>query len=250
MNLIEVAGRIIAEADYPVALTGAGISAESGIPTFRGKDGLWRKYRAEDLATPGAFFKDPCLVWEWYDWRRQIISEAKPNPGHNAIVELEKIKDEFLLITQNVDGLHRKAGNKKLVELHGNLWRLRCISDGRTWYDYSAPLDKIPPECECGAIARPDVVWFGESIPGEILRKAYEAVERCDVMLVVGTSAVVQPAASLPVMARGNARLIEINPDSTPITHLCEISLRMKAGEALPAIIEIVKDELGVMGSL
>ncbi len=246
MNPVETAGRIIADAEYPVILTGAGISAESGVPTFRGKDGLWRKYRPEQLATPDAFFRDPALVWEWYDWRRQIISRAEPNPGHIAISELERIKENSLLITQNVDGLHRKAGNRRIIELHGNLWRLKCIRDGRKWYSYEVPLKKIPPECECGAIARPDVVWFGETIPGEILRKAYESAEKCDVMLVVGTSAVVQPAASLPVIAVKNARIIEINPDSTPVSDLCEVSLRMNAGKALPEILRVVKKHLDI----
>jgi NAD-dependent deacetylase len=159
-----------------VVITGAGISAESGIPTFRGADGLWRRYRAEDLATPQAFQRDPRLVWEWYDWRRRLISEKEPNAGHVAIAAMEGLFEEFLLITQNVDGLHRKAGSRKLIEIHGNLWRVRCMGEGTVSSNNEVPLKEIPPRCECGALLRPDVVWFGESLSEKDLADSHMAL--------------------------------------------------------------------------
>jgi NAD-dependent deacetylase len=147
-----------------VALTGAGISAESGVPTFRGEGGLWRQYRAEELATPHAFRRDPSLVWEWYDWRRQLIGDCRPNAAHRTLVEMETHFDDFVLVTQNVDGLHRLAGSRNVVELHGDIWRMRCTSDcSAGWEDRTSPLPGVPARCpSCGALARPDVVWFGE----------------------------------------------------------------------------------------
>jgi NAD-dependent deacetylase len=174
-------------------ITGAGISAESGVPTFRGPHGLWRQYRAEDLATPQAFQRDPRLVWEWYDWRRRLISEKVPNAGHFAIAAMEGLFKEFLLITQNVDGLHRKAESSKLIEIHGNLWRVRCMDEGKVSSNAEVPLREIPPRCECGALLRPNVVWFGESISENDLDDSHMALQECDFLLVVGTSAVVQP---------------------------------------------------------
>ena len=143
-------------------LTGAGISAESGVPTFRGDGGLWKDYKAEDLATPEAFVKDPRLVWEWYNWRRELISKALPNAAHKALVQLEIRKREFTLITQNVDGLHDRAGSGRMLKLHGDIWRMRCTVCGANWPDRRAPLPKIPPHCACGGLARPGVVWFGD----------------------------------------------------------------------------------------
>jgi NAD-dependent deacetylase len=229
-----------------VVLTGAGISAESGIPTFRGEDGLWRRYRAEELATPAAFEADPQLVWEWYDWRRGIIGKAEPNPGHLAIAEMERLFPHFALITQNVDGLHRRAGNSKVIEIHGNLWQLRCVRDGRVREDYRSPLPVIPPLCECGALLRPHVVWFGESLDQGDLSRAYALIEECDLLLVVGTSAVVQPVASFPFMAKqAGAMVIEINKDSTSLSSAADESVQGKAGEILPALLKKVQEVHG-----
>jgi NAD-dependent deacetylase len=218
-------------------LTGAGISAESGVPTFRGKDGLWHNYRAEDLATPQAFERDPQLVWEWYDWRRGLIAACQPNAAHHTLVEMESHFDEFLLITQNVDGLHRLAGSQNIVELHGNIWGMRCTRACRApWQDRRIPLTPIPPRCpSCGTLARPDVVWFGESLPGAVLDAAFTAAQRCQVMLVIGTSAMVQPAASLPLVAlQQGAYVVEINPQATPLSQSVQESIRMAAAVALP----------------
>ncbi len=219
-------------------LTGAGVSAESGVPTFRGAGGLWRQFRAEDLATPEAFARDPRLVWEWDDWRRQKIAACRPNPAHHALAALESQAAEFLLITQNIDDLHRKAGSRRLVELHGNIWRVRCTREATVSALPDVPLREIPPRCGCGALLRPDIVWFGETLPAEALDRAFRAAETCDLFLVVGTSALVQPAASLPLAAkRHGAPVIEVNPDPTPISHLVDVSLQGKAGEILPALL-------------
>lgn len=226
-----------------VVLTGAGISAESGIPTFRGEDGLWKRYRVEELATPYAFQTNPKLVWEWYDWRRGIIAEAEPNPGHTAIAEMEQIFPDFLLITQNVDGLHRRVGNTKIIEIHGNLWQLRCVKEGTVRENYHVPLLDIPPTCECGALLRPHVVWFGESLDKEDLARSYNVIGECDLLLVVGTSAVVQPVASFPLMAkRRGAFVVEVNKEPTPISSLVDESLVGKAGEVLPALLARIKE--------
>ena len=224
-------------------LSGAGVSAESGVPTFRGTDGLWRRYRAEDLATPEAFERDPTLVWEWYDWRRQLIARCEPNPAHHAIAALEAGVPEFLLITQNVDGLHRKAGSRKMVELHGNLWRVRCLSEDTITENAEAPLASIPPRCACGGLLRPDVVWFGEPLSTEAIRQAYDAAETCDLMLVVGTSALVQPAASLPMIAKAHgAYVVEVNLEPTPFSALADEAHHGKAGEILPRLLGIQRE--------
>jgi NAD-dependent deacetylase len=227
------------QACFVAVLTGAGVSADSGVPTFRGADGLWRRHRAEDLATPEAFARDPRLVWEWYDWRRQLISGCEPNPAHHAIAALEARVPEFLLITQNVDGLHRKAGNRKLVEFHGNLWRLRCLTEGTLIENLETTLPSIPPRCACGALLRPDVVWFGEALPTEAVHRAYQAAESCDVMLVVGTSALVQPAASLPMIAKAHgAYVVEVNLEPTPLSSLVDEAHHGRAGEILPRLLD------------
>jgi len=220
-----------------VVLTGAGISAESGVPTFRGQGGLWHSYRAEDLATPQAFGRDPELVWEWYAWRRGIIGACRPNAAHLALVDMERSLDDFVLVTQNVDGLHRLAGSRRVLELHGNIWRLRCTLECRPpWEDRRDPLPEVPPCCpECGALARPDVVWFGEALPGAALTAALDASRRCGLMLVVGTSALVQPAATLPLLALGaGAHVVEINSQATPLSQLAAEVLREPAAQALP----------------
>jgi NAD-dependent deacetylase len=233
----------LARARRVAVLTGAGVSAESGVPTFRGEDGLWRQYRAEDLATPEAFLRDPKLVWEWYDWRRRLIARCQPNPAHFAIAFLERQVPEFLLITQNVDGLHRLAGSVGMVELHGNLWRARCLEDGRITERLEIPLEAIPPRCECGGLLRPDVVWFGEALPSDALQQAFQAAESCDVFLVVGTSAVVQPAASLPMVARSQgAFVVEVNLEPTPLTPIAHESHHGRAGEILPRLLATAPD--------
>ena len=219
-------------------LTGAGVSAESGVPTFRGEGGLWRSHRPEELATPQAFRRDPELVWQWYNWRRELIGACRPNAAHTTLSDMESTGEDLVLITQNVDGLHRLAGSQNVLELHGNIWRLRCTRGCRpAWIDRRAPLPEIPPRCpDCSALARPDVVWFGESLPGQVLEAALDAARRCRLMLVVGTSALVQPAASLPLLAlEGGARIVEINPQPTPLSDLVHQVIRQPAAIALPA---------------
>ncbi|MBI2313411.1 MAG: NAD-dependent deacylase [Betaproteobacteria bacterium] len=221
------------------ALTGAGISAESGVPTFRdAQTGLWARYRPEELATPEAFLRDPKLVWEWYEWRRGIVGKARPNPGHVALAEMERHIPHFTLITQNVDGLHREAGSRRVLELHGNIRRTKCFDENlvvESWPDTG----EVPPRCpRCGGLLRPDVVWFGEMLPEADLTAAVEAAENCEVFLCVGTSAVVEPAASLPFYAlRAGATVVEVNPGKTPLTGRASYSLRGAAGELLPALV-------------
>lgn len=161
-------------------LTGAGISAESGVPTFRGADGLWKQYRATDLATPEAFERDPKLVWEWYDWRRGLVNRCEPNPGHRVLARFEQFFAGFFLITQNVDGLHRKAGSRTIAEVHGNIWQTRCVREGTIREDCRVPLPEIPPRCSCSALLRPNVVWFGEALPWDIFEQAQRAAQDCD----------------------------------------------------------------------
>jgi NAD-dependent deacetylase len=223
-----------------VASTGAGISAESGLSTFRDKQtGLWAKYRPEDLATPQAFRRDPRMVWEWYEWRRGFVAEAQPNPGHHALARIEAQRPGFLLVTQNVDGLHAKAGSRNLVELHGNIRRSICF-DHRHLAESWLPTNDPPPRCaQCGSPLRPDVVWFGEALPQDALQRAQQAAATCDLFLSIGTSTMVYPAAELPYIAGSNgAVVIEINPDETPLSRLADFVVREKAGTALPAIAQ------------
>ena len=219
-------------------LTGAGISAESGVATFRGPGGLWREYKPEDLATPEAFARDPKLVWEWYDWRRSEIAKAKPNAGHSALVKLEIRKPHFTLITQNVDGLHDMAGSGKILKLHGDIWRLRCLQCGANWPNRRVPLPKLPPHCACGGLARPGVVWFGEPLPDGMMREAEHAVLESEVLLVVGTSAQVYPAAGLiPLAKQAGARVIQVNLEATPYSDIVDCEIEGPAGEILPQLI-------------
>ena len=228
----------LAEAQSVAVLTGAGISAESGIPTFRGAGGLWNHYRAEDLATPEAFARDPRLVWEWYNWRRETIAKAAPNPAHLALVKLERAKPSFTLITQNVDGLHNLAGSGRVLKLHGDIWRMRCTDCGSNWPDRRVPLPKLPPHCACGGLARPGVVWFGEPLPPGMMNEAEHAVASSEVFLVIGTSATVYPAAGLVPFANQNgAVVIEINLEPTPFSESVDFALEGPAGELLPQLL-------------
>ncbi len=222
-------------------LTGSGISAESGVPTFReAQTGLWVQYDPQQLATPEAFKNNPRLVWEWYAWRRELVTKAKPNPGHLALVHLEPMVPELSLITQNIDGLHQRAGSQGVIELHGNITRTRCSIDGEPVESWNET-GEIPPRCpRCGGYLRPDVVWFGEMLPETALMTAIEIAERCDIFFSIGTSAVVQPAASLPLNAkRQGAILVEINPDETPLTPLVTYSLSGQAGDILHRLVQI-----------
>ncbi len=221
-------------------LTGSGVSAESGVPTFReAQTGLWARFEPQELATPEAFVRDPRLVWEWYTWRRELVDAAAPNPGHQALAELERSVSQFVLITQNVDGLHRRAGSQNVVELHGNIRRSKCSREGDVVEPRGDDAD-VPPSCpRCGASLRPDVVWFGESLPTDALSEALEAARSCDLFISAGTSGLVQPAASLPFEAlNAGAVVVEVNPSETPLTRYVDHSLRGKAGEVLPVLVK------------
>ena len=222
-----------------VAFTGAGISAESHVPTFRGADGLWKNYSPERLATAEAFASDPRLVWEWYDWLRGLIHAAQPNPGHLALAELQqKNPGRFTLVTQNIDGLHEKAGSRDVVKLHGDIWRLRCTTCGREGRNEQVPMEHLPPLCRCGGTLRPAIVWFGEMLPEDSWMRAVDAAGRADVFVAIGTSAVVYPAAGLVRVAReSGAQIVIVNPDPTPADQLAQWILRGPAGEILPRLI-------------
>lgn len=220
-----------------VFFTGAGISAESGVPTFRGPGGLWRNFRAEDLATPEAFARDPRLVWEWYEWRRDLIRKAEPNAAHRAIARVPGAT----VVTQNVDGLHARAGGDDLLELHGNIFRARCVAE-QTTRDAFPPFAEIPPRCECGALLRPDVVWFGEALPEDILDRASAAVASCDLLVVIGTSGVVWPAAGLVSLHHGLS--IEINPQATPLSSNRSFAIAATAADATPPLVETILEGL------
>jgi NAD-dependent deacetylase len=222
-----------------VALTGAGISQESGLRTFRDKlDGLWAQYKPEDLATPGAFNRNPGIVWEFYNIRRLKACEVEPNPGHLALAEMEKNSERFVLITQNVDGLHTRAGSRNVLELHGNITRVKCSRNCGIITEWEEISGSSPACPKCGAKIRPDVVWFGEMLPQGILKSAMQAARESDVFLSIGTSALVQPAASLPLMAKQNgAVIVEVNLEETPLTPLVDYFLLGKAGEVLPELV-------------
>ncbi|MDY6952302.1 MAG: NAD-dependent deacylase [Thermodesulfobacteriota bacterium] len=237
-DLAEVSERLKG-ATHVVTLTGAGISQESGVPTFRGADGLWKNFRAEDLATPEAFERDPVTVWQWYDWRRSLIEPLAPNPGHDALADLEKATEAFTLVTQNVDGLHRAAGSRDPIEMHGTLWRVRCLQCHKGFDNRDVPIQILPKCKECGGLLRPDVVWFGEALDEDILHTIFRRVEKAQVMLVVGTSGKVQPAASLGLLAKkAGAFVVEVNRSKTPQSPFFDLCLEGKAGEILPPLVE------------
>lgn len=238
---IHRAKELLDHATAVAVLTGAGISAESGIPTFRDAlTGLWAQFRPEDLATPEAFEANPKLVWDWYAWRREAVAKAEPNAGHRALAAIERqCRDhqvDFTLVTQNVDGLHRAAGSGRVVELHGNIRRVKCFDRGHMverWEDG----EQVPTCPQCGSLLRPDVVWFGEALPPDALAAALAAARACDLFLCVGTSTVVEPAASLPFLAlESGARVIELNPAPTPLTPHATVSLRGTAANLLPLL--------------
>jgi len=235
--------RLLHEASSVTILTGAGVSAESGIPTFRdAQTGLWAKYDPRELATPQAFARDPALVTRWYDERRRKCADCKPNPGHLALArlqdEFEAAGKGFTLITQNVDRLHQRAGSWNPLELHGTLWVWRCTTCGEEREERQIPFSAHPPRCGCGGMRRPGVVWFGETLPESVLAAAWQAAESCGLFMSLGTSSVVEPAASLGrVAAAGGAKTVEINPEATPLSSGVDVSVRGTTGSLLPMIL-------------
>ena len=238
-SLLEEVANRIARATRLTVLTGAGMSAASGVPTFRGTGGLWRSFRAEDLATPQAFARDPLLVWQWYDWRRETIAGCTPNKGHEVVAAWSR-RPGTIVITQNVDGLHERAGTERVIRYHGSLWQLRCAAScgAPAWDDRTTPLPRLPPECpSCGAMARPGVVWFGEGIPRDAAIAASDAAARSDVFLSIGTSSLVYPAAGLLHEAKAHgAWTVEVNPEPTLAAGLVDAAIAMSAEDALPRL--------------
>ena len=227
-------------------LTGAGISTDSGIPTFRGEDGLWRNFRAEDLATPEAFARNPQLVWEWYDWRRGLIASKAPNAGHYALAEIEKRSPRFTLITQNVDGFHALAGSRSLIELHGNIWKVRCTRCGQVSVNRDVPIQILPycqatsssPSGRCEGLLRPHIVWFGEALDAMDIENSVAALQSCDLLLVIGTSGVVWPAASFAEIAKSSgAFVVEVNLKPSAQSGVVDVALQGRASEVLPRLL-------------
>lgn len=223
---------------HVAVITGAGISQESGIPTFRGPGGLWREHRAEELATPEAFARDPNLVWQWYDWRRGVCAKARPNPAHRVVAAMEGFYPDFLLITQNVDGLHRRAGSEKIIEIHGNLWFARCTRCGNLDELPATPLEAIPVMCaQCSGLSRPNVVWFGETYDPVLIDEALRFLASTDLVIVIGTSGMVPIPVQLATVAKGHgAFVIDVNPTPSAVGSVADDFIQEKAGEALPAL--------------
>jgi NAD-dependent deacetylase len=239
-DCIRQAIALLEKSESLFVLTGAGVSAESGVPTFRASDGLWRNYSAQELATPQAFHGNPTLVWEWYHWRQGLILKAEPNPAHHALARLEDIFQDFLMLTQNVDDMHFRGGSRKVLELHGNIFRVRCCECGKkTEYDQDQKKSDDLPRCACGGLLRPDVVWFGEAIPEDVWREALNFLKDAGVAMICGTSSVVWPAAAIPEFAQQQGvKTIEVNPDPTPVSSIVDVSIRAKAGEVLPVFAQ------------
>ena len=236
---VEQAAEWLRDAGRVAVLTGAGVSAESGVPTFREAGGLWEGNRPEEVATPEAFHADPEMVWRFYQARRSGLLKCRPNPAHEALAELERICPSFTLITQNVDGLHRAAGSRNVIELHGDIWIDRCRDCDHEERHEEVSEEPVPRCPKCGGMTRPGVVWFGEMLPSGTIEAAQTAAAQCDVMLVIGTSSLVQPAASLSMFAGQNgARVVEVNPEATPLTHSADLVIAEKAGTAVPAIVK------------
>jgi NAD-dependent deacetylase len=235
--MLEKARAAVQGAKRIAVLTGAGVSAESGIPTFRSNGGFWRNNRFQDLATPEGFARDPKFVWQWYEERRRGIAATRPNAGHEALARLEERTPDFTLITQNVDGLHDAAGSKNVIKLHGDIWTLRCTKCGAERVSREE-LNDLPPNCKCGGMERPGVVWFGEDLPPGAIERAAEAVQRAEVLIVAGTSAQVYPAAGLiPLALRHGATVIEINPEETDFSGEVTIALRGTSADILPQLV-------------
>jgi NAD-dependent deacetylase len=242
MNFPDELISLLDTAKRAVALTGAGVSQESGLRTFRDtQSGLWAQYRPEDLATPEAFRRDPKLVWDWYAMRREKAKTVAPNPGHYALVEMARRIPDFILVTQNVDGLHRKAGNQDVIELHGNIERVKCFDCGKPAQAWEEAGEDVPCCQSCGGLLRPDVVWFGERLPLDELQRAVDAARNCQVFFSIGTSGLVQPAASLAYAARNRGGVVvEINAEPTPLTEKCHYVFHGKSGEILPELVRAV----------
>jgi NAD-dependent deacetylase len=232
------AAEILRSAQRVVAFTGAGVSAESGVPTFRGAGGLWEGHPVEELASPRGFYADPVKVWRFYEERRRNLANVKPNPAHRVLAGWQERFPRYAVVTQNVDGLHQAAGARGVLELHGSIWRVRCLGCGREREERTVPLPRVPPLCSgCGAMERPGVVWFGEFLPEVVMAAAFAAIEGCEVLVVVGTSAVVYPAAGfVEVAATAGAKVIEVNPEASSMAHFADVALRGPAGELLPLV--------------
>ncbi len=229
---------LLARGRRVAALTGAGMSAESGVPTFRGQGGFWENRALQEMATPQGFARDPTAVWTWYDERRRQVGRCAPNEGHLALARYGRGHPDFRLITQNIDGLHAAAGSHDVIRLHGDLFRVRCTRDGTSREDRRVPLPVIPPLCECGALLRPDVVWFGETLPEDAIEAATESSTQAEVFLSIGTSALVYPAAGLPAIARRHgAYLVEINVEETPLSPLADEVIQARAAQVLPILL-------------
>ena len=228
----------LGQATAVTVLTGAGISADSGVPTFRGPDGLWKDHRPEELASPEAFARNPKLVWEWYDWRRELLATKQPNPAHTALVELENSVNDFWLITQNVDGLHLLAGSQRLSEIHGNIWKVRCTQCERIEFNHDVPIAILPECLTCGGLLRPHIVWFGEALDPEDLQKCFDALRNCQVLLIIGTSGIVYPAASFgPVAKENGAFVAELNLEPTPNSELVDLAVQGYAKDLVPQLV-------------
>jgi NAD-dependent deacetylase len=233
----------LSSATSVAALTGAGISAESGVPTFRGSEGLWKKFKPEELASFDAFIRNPDLVWEWYSYRKKLIAEVEPNPGHYALADMEKLFQGFAVITQNIDNLHQRAGSTRVYELHGNIERNYCIKCGRRYHTEELASTTSAPHCiDCNGLLRPDVVWFGELLPADQWTSADRAAQSTDVFFSIGTSGIVYPAASLPLTAReAGAYVVEVNAETTPLSGIADETLIGKAGEILPRLVDAIR---------
>ena len=242
MNFDQTFLDILTSAKKVVFFTGAGISAESGIPTFRGKDGIWNKLKPEELANFNAFMRNPEMVWEWYNHRKKIIHESKPNPGHNAIAEMQNLINKVTVVTQNIDNLHRRAGSRDVYELHGNIERNFCVNC-HTFYNEELDFSAGVPKCKCGGLIRPDVVWFGEFLPEDQFRGGQEAAKASDIFFVVGTSGIVYPAAGLIHSAKNSGSyIVEINIEPTEISYVCDKSYFGESGKVLPEIVKALKN--------
>jgi NAD-dependent deacetylase len=240
--LIVAAAEALHDAKAVVVSTGAGMSKESGIPTFRdAPNALWENYDPQELASPGGFLKNPALVWKWYQDRRAMIAKAEPHPGHFAIAEMAGLFGDFTLITQNIDNLHRRAGSSDVIEIHGNIFNYKCFDNEHPVSELPDG-DDVPPRCSCGSMIRPAVVWFGEQLPEDRIARSHRALHNCDVILVVGTSGIVVPAAYFPSIAKQEgARVIEVNPEMSQVTHEADIFLQGPAGEVMPKVVAHLK---------